>query len=120
MKKSVVILLIICASPPFIFLGYFFIKGMFFEEKTSDEIFLENMKEYSFNFKTDTMFYDRRNRSILTYSKKITKQKAPIPFEWEKYFQIGDSIVKYKDSLELSIYRNDSLIRVLDYRELRN
>lgn len=119
-KKSVIILLIICISPPFIFFGYFFLQGLL-DDRTSKEIYLDTYRSDYYSFKIDTIYRDKSNHNVLTIESNKTKKGGfmTVPPEWEyNHFQVGDSIVKYKDSLQIYIYRNQKLDTILDYNDI--
>lgn len=110
-------MLVMSLLPLVSFFAYFFIQSIL-DERTDKEIFLDYMKLDEFDLKSDTMFYDSKNRYELTYFNKKNGQKAPVPVLWQEYIQVGDSIVKKKGSLEIYIYRCNELDTILDYKNL--
>lgn len=118
MKRGAIIFMLVMSLLPLVSLfAYFFIQSIL-DDRTDEEIFLDYMKLDEFDLKTDTMFYDSKNRYELTYSNKKNRQKAPVPVLWQEYIQVGDSIVKKKDSLQIYIYRCNNLYKILDYNDI--
>lgn len=115
MNKTTKIILIIACSPPFIFLGYYLFSGIF-DRKPFSEVYLEDKKTLSYKFKIDTIYRDKRGHNALTLKNRKLNISVTSPVEWEYgVFQVGDSIVKEKDSLKIYLYRCNKLDTILDY-----
>lgn len=116
-KNTKSFLLIIFLFPLFFLIAYLYLD--FNEDKrTEEEIFIDNMKLYTYNFKIDSVYRDHRNRFLLTFINKNKEQKTPVPREWEKFFIKADSIVKRKGEVKAYLYKDNQLDTILDYTSL--
>ncbi len=72
--------------------------------------------EEQFEGKVDSLFQDDRDHNI---KKAVigSRYVYSMPRKWEGIIEVGDSLVKKKNTLELSVYRQGQLKRVLNYRD---
>lgn len=116
-KKAIVFLLFMSLFPLICFFGYFFLQGLL-DDRTDKEIYLDMRRGKYYSFKIDTIYRDEGNRYVLTMKGENEEDMATSEGIWENHFQVGDSIVKYKDSLQIYIYRNQKLDTILDYNDI--
>lgn len=120
MKRGAIIFMLVMSFLPLVsFFAYFFIQSIL-DDRTEDEIYLDERKKEHYAFKIDTMYRDRKNRNLMTMKGKLEVEIEVSGGEWENFFKVGDSIVKEQGCLQILIYRNDSLIRMLDYNKPLN
>ncbi|WP_316784899.1 hypothetical protein [Pedobacter frigiditerrae] len=77
---------------------------------------MKNDLEEQFEGKVDSLFQDDRDHNI---KKAVigSRYVYSMPRKWEGIIEVGDSLVKKKNTLELSVYRQGQLKRVLNYRD---
>ncbi len=118
-KKAIIFLLSMCFLPLMIFFGYFFIENIT-DKRTNKEIYLDIRKDKEYSFHIKKIYRDRRGHNALTLEgTNLPKDNTTVPPEWESgFFEIGDSIVKNKQSLKVFQFRNNKLIKILDYNNI--
>jgi hypothetical protein len=97
----------------FSFIGY----DLWFDPKSSFEYFLEAQSKINVQSKITSIYRDVENHNTLFLKFKDTAIAiSPI---WDNKFHIGDSISKKKGFLKIEHYRNNNLLEILDYNDIK-
>ncbi len=88
-------------------------------KRSNKEIYLDMRRELHCEFKIERIYRDDRGHNAVTLKGINKEDYTTVPPKWEEgIFEVGDSIVKKKDSLRIFLYRNQKLDTILDYRNI--
>ncbi|OBS11230.1 hypothetical protein ATE49_15685 [Elizabethkingia miricola] len=122
-KKAIIFLLSVTIIPFMLgLIGLMIYSGYceLTDKRTGKEQIIDYHKPDDYRFKIDTIFNDSRNHNAYTLSSKKRRIKvSPLrEDEWEKYVEVGDSILKIKGDTKIYVYRKDTLYKILDYNDM--
>ncbi|AYN03767.1 hypothetical protein [Flavobacterium sp. 140616W15] len=113
--KEKVILISVMGIPLLLLFGWIFFNSIT-DKRTGKEVYLDMMIDKKCEGIVDSIYRQEMNHNVLALkTKDCIFEVEP---EWEKKFEIGDSISKRKGELYLKYYRNDRLVEVLNYEDL--
>ncbi|RKS26193.1 hypothetical protein CLV94_1250 [Flavobacterium endophyticum] len=95
------------------FIGY----DLWFDPKSPFEHFLEAQSKINMQSKIIFIYRDVKNHN--TQFIKLKDTALGISPIWDDKFQVGDSISKKKGSLKIEHYRNNNLLEILDYNDIK-
>ncbi|WP_300669425.1 hypothetical protein [Soonwooa sp.] len=117
-KKAVAFLLTMMFLPLTCFFGYWFFVAIS-DKRSNKEIYLDMRRELHYEFKIERIYRDDRGHNAVTLKGINKEDYTTVPPKWENgIFEVGDSIVKKKDSLRIFLYRNQKLDTILDYHNI--
>ncbi len=85
--------------------------------KKTEELILEQDLNESFTGNIDSFYRDKRNHNVKV-AILSNSYRYEIPPLWESKLQKGDSLSKKKGSLIVTVYRNENVQVVLDYKNI--
>jgi hypothetical protein len=113
--KEKVILISVMGIPLLLLFGWIFFNSIT-DKRTGKQIYLDMVIDKKCEGIVDSIYRQEMNHNVLALkTKDCIFEVEP---EWEKKFEIGDSISKRKGELYLKYYRNDRLVEVLNYEDL--
>lgn len=113
--KEKVILISVMGIPLLLLFGWIFFNSIT-DKRTGKEVYLDMVIDKKCEGIVDSIYRQEMNHNVLALkTKDCIFEVEP---EWEKKFEIGDSISKRKGELYLKYYRNDRLVEVLNYEDL--
>ncbi|PWS28870.1 hypothetical protein DHW03_03280 [Pedobacter yonginense] len=114
-KLDKYILYFIFYIPLILLFGYFFYQVCFGERR--EELIIDRDLNEGFNGNVDSLYQDKRNHNV-----KIciisNGYRYEIPPLWESKIEKGDSLIKKRGSLKLSIYKRNKKNITLDYQDI--
>jgi hypothetical protein len=112
-KLSIILLI----SVPFLLVFSFVGHDLWLNPTTPFEYFLEAQSKINVESKILSIYRDEKNHNTLFLKFKDTT--IGLNRLWENKFKVGDSISKKKGFLIVEHYRNEKLIEILNYNDLK-
>lgn len=113
--KEKIILIGVIVIPLLLLFSWIFFNSIT-DKRTGKEVYLDMVIDKKCEGIVDSIYRQEMNHNVLALkTKDCIFEVEP---EWEKKFEIGDSISKRKGELYLKYYRNDRLVEVLNYEDL--